>query len=378
MHAWMDDGRCAWLSAVLEKYDEIQRGISPLRLGRERRSGNGGRHGGSVIWEADWCRADAAYVCVWAGHWLARLAMLAMLATGHLARWLLAPGGGCAGSHPAGPSPGNFQLRSTPHTATKPALTLTDQILVQHAARTIGKLYASASLILPPPPHHRSPDTMASKRPFQILALPLVRIPHGPLKSAAAAAASKAGPSTAAAPPATADGKVSQVSEPDDAKKEAPLTLYLTQQPNIGVNDEKPPIYQQALDKAVEQWDKLGEKPKGSWMRYFHTKGESLMDKIEYEEWALKNVKEGQGVKFDKDGVPDKKIKVSTSARGTLGLGVGAPGALDPSASGSSLRSQLADIRSPSTARPSRASACPRCCRSCTARSCTGSRTTRR
>lgn len=152
---------------------------------------------------------------------------------------------------------------------------------------------------------------MASKRPFQILALPLVRIPHGPLKSAAAAAAPKAGPSTSS----SGSDKVSQVSEPDDAKKEAPLTLYLTQQPSVGVHDEKPPIYQRALDKAVEQWDKLGEKPKGSWMRYFHTKGESLMDKIEFEEWALKNVKEGQGVKFDQNGVPDKKITVR-AARG--------------------------------------------------------------
>lgn len=157
---------------------------------------------------------------------------------------------------------------------------------------------------------------MASKRPFQILALPLVRIPHGPLKSAAAAAA-KAAPSTSTGTSASNSDSntVAQVSSPDDSKKEAPLTLYLTQQPTVGANDEKPPIYQRALDKAVEQWDKLGEKPKGSWMRYFHTKGESLMDKIEFEEWALKNVKEGQGVKFDKDGKPDKKIKVR-SARG--------------------------------------------------------------
>lgn len=167
---------------------------------------------------------------------------------------------------------------------------------------------------------------MASKRPFQILALPLVRIPHGPLKSVAAAAASKPGPSTSSNSTASTSSstststndsnKVAQVSEPEDATKEAPLTFYLTQQPQIGANDEKPPIYQRALDKAVEQWDKLGEKPKGSWMRYFHTKGESLMDKIEFEEWALKNVKEGQGVKFDKDGVPDKKIKVSVQLGG--------------------------------------------------------------
>lgn len=37
-------------------------------------------------------------------------------------------------------------------------------------------------------------------------------------------------------------------------------------------------------------------------MRWFYDKGEGLMDKIEYEEWALKSVQEGVGVKVGKDG----------------------------------------------------------------------------
>ena len=67
------------------------------------------------------------------------------------------------------------------------------------------------------------------------------------------------------------------------------------------------------MDTASSQWLKLGEKKKDSYSYWIYRKGEKLMDKIEFEEWALKNVKEGQGVKIlgPNDKGTQEKIKVS-------------------------------------------------------------------
>lgn len=46
-------------------------------------------------------------------------------------------------------------------------------------------------------------------------------------------------------------------------------------------------------------------------MYWFYEKGEKLMDRIEYEEWALKAVREGEGVKVAKDGKVLERIEVS-------------------------------------------------------------------
>ncbi len=58
------------------------------------------------------------------------------------------------------------------------------------------------------------------------------------------------------------------------------------------------PITDRLINKASEQWLKLGTKPKTSWMYWFYSKGEGLMDRIEYEEWQLKSVQENVGVKI--------------------------------------------------------------------------------
>jgi hypothetical protein len=47
-------------------------------------------------------------------------------------------------------------------------------------------------------------------------------------------------------------------------------------------------------------------------MYWFYAKGEGLMDKIEYEEWALKGIQEGLGVKVAKEGAPQEKAEVSS------------------------------------------------------------------
>lgn len=47
---------------------------------------------------------------------------------------------------------------------------------------------------------------------------------------------------------------------------------------------------------------KLGEKDPKSWMFWFYKRGEGLMDRIEYEEWSLKGISEGRGVRVVKEG----------------------------------------------------------------------------
>jgi len=56
---------------------------------------------------------------------------------------------------------------------------------------------------------------------------------------------------------------------------------------------------------------KLGARPKDSWMYWFYARGEGLMDRIEYEEWSLKGIVEGQGVKIATDGQEQVLIEVS-------------------------------------------------------------------
>lgn len=142
----------------------------------------------------------------------------------------------------------------------------------------------------------RTPSTQ-----FRIFALPLVRLPRpNPTKNSTPAPTS---------------------SSNDTPKLPNPLILFHVSQPPppapspIDIKDPsthiKPastpavqatPIYQRGLNKATEQWLKLGDKPKDGWMYWFYAKGEGLMDKIEYEEWALKSVQEGLGVRIAKDG----------------------------------------------------------------------------
>jgi len=70
------------------------------------------------------------------------------------------------------------------------------------------------------------------------------------------------------------------------------------------------------LNGAQDQWLKLGTKKPDSWLYWFYTKGEGLMDKIEYEEWMLKGIHEGRGVSVlteeeKKAGKTQEKIEVS-------------------------------------------------------------------
>lgn len=215
--------------------------------------------------------------------------------------------------------------------------------------------------------------SIKTSRPFRILALPLVRIPHGPLRTTpriAAAAVSDAvspsspgetqlSPSTAAAAvkaAASAPGSVEPTSS------EAPLMLYHVQQPDVKSSEGKPPIYQRALDKAANEWNKLGKKPHKSWMYWFHERGEKLMDRIDYEEWALKAIHEGRGVKIADPKKGEKQEMIEVGVRGAQSRADRDTGKLT--------------LRSPSCGPRSPHSACPPFCPSCIGRSCTPSRTT--
>ncbi|GAA5963989.1 hypothetical protein JCM3765_007829 [Sporobolomyces pararoseus] len=57
-------------------------------------------------------------------------------------------------------------------------------------------------------------------------------------------------------------------------------------------NGEQPklPLLTKATDKAADMWAGLGRGKEGSWKKRSYDFGEKMMDKIEFEEWALKSI----------------------------------------------------------------------------------------
>ncbi|TXT15876.1 hypothetical protein VHUM_00379 [Vanrija humicola] len=175
--------------------------------------------------------------------------------------------------------------------------------------------------------------SIKAARPFRILALPLVRLPHGALRvQPPASAASSAGASSASASASSTSDSSASASPSTTAEaaaaaavaaRETPLILYHVQQPPPPESDGKPPLYQRALDRASDEWIKLGKKKEGSWMRWFFDKGEGLMDRIEFEEWSLKAVHEGQGIKIDKKtGKPVEVTLMRPGGPAAMALGL--------------------------------------------------------
>ncbi|ODO11069.1 hypothetical protein I350_01671 [Cryptococcus amylolentus CBS 6273] len=130
------------------------------------------------------------------------------------------------------------------------------------------------------------PKLPLPSRPFRILALPLARLPRQPHPP----------PSTTTPHPALESLPATPGEQPP-----SPLVLFHTIQPDPPA-DSTPSLVNKALSKSSETWLKLGAKPKDSWMFWFYEKGEKLMDRIEFEEWALKAIREGEGIKVEKDG----------------------------------------------------------------------------
>ncbi|WVW85441.1 hypothetical protein I302_107479 [Kwoniella bestiolae CBS 10118] len=143
-------------------------------------------------------------------------------------------------------------------------------------------------------------------RPFRIFALPLAKVPKphslplspppNPILTPTSDSHSPiAPPNTSSTPsktPSTAQGESAKT----------PLLLFQTLQPAQLPSQGPPSLTSRALNKASETWLNLGKKPKNSWTFWFYERGEKLMDRIEFEEWSLKAIKEGQGVKVDKEG----------------------------------------------------------------------------
>lgn len=145
-----------------------------------------------------------------------------------------------------------------------------------------------------------------AQRPFRIFALPLARLPtpHAPPK-----------PSNTRPLPTEPTSETS-------TQKSLPLILYQVSQPDSpppSVNSSRytlSALANRGLNGAQDQWLKLGTKKPDSWLYWFYTKGEGLMDKIEYEEWMLKGIHEGRGVSVlteeeKKAGKTQEKIEVS-------------------------------------------------------------------
>jgi len=145
-----------------------------------------------------------------------------------------------------------------------------------------------------------------AQRPFRIFALPLARLtkPHAPPK------------------PSNTRPLPTEPTIETSTQKELPLILYQVSQPDSpppSVNSSRytlSALANRGLNGAQDQWLKLGTKKPDSWLFWFYTKGEGLMDKIEYEEWMLKGIHEGRGVSVlteeeKKAGKNQEKIEVS-------------------------------------------------------------------
>jgi hypothetical protein len=91
--------------------------------------------------------------------------------------------------------------------------------------------------------------------------------------------------------------------------------LFHVLQPDPAPEAGPPSLLKRGLDKASDTWYKLGQKDKKSVSYWFYRKGEGLMDKIEYEEWALKAIQENQGVKIAEKGKEGEQERIEVSHR---------------------------------------------------------------
>ncbi|GAA6013841.1 hypothetical protein JCM11491_000442 [Sporobolomyces phaffii] len=85
------------------------------------------------------------------------------------------------------------------------------------------------------------------------------------------------------------------------SKDHAPLFLLHAHRPRStlppasasndgGGEQPKLPLLTKATDKAADMWSGLGKGKPGSWKKRSYDFGEKMMDKIEFEEWALKAI----------------------------------------------------------------------------------------
>ncbi|WWC71406.1 uncharacterized protein I206_105361 [Kwoniella pini CBS 10737] len=161
-----------------------------------------------------------------------------------------------------------------------------------------------------------------SKRPFRIFALPLAKIPKPHSLPLSPPPNSQRTPTdeipSSSSSTTTTTTTTSSESNLESAK--TPLMLFQITQPEPSKENGPPNIASRALNKASDTWLNLGKKPKDSWTFWFYAKGEKLMDRIEYEEWGLKAIKENEGVVINKEGkIVGEKIEIPLLRPGIKG-----------------------------------------------------------
>lgn len=83
-----------------------------------------------------------------------------------------------------------------------------------------------------------------------------------------------------------------------------------------GEKEDKPPLTTRLMNKASDFWIGLGREGQKStfdWKRKTYNAGEKLMDRIEYEEWALKGVDPTLGPTLNLQEVAKKRAEAKQS-----------------------------------------------------------------
>ncbi|KAH9812780.1 mitochondrial K+-H+ exchange-related-domain-containing protein [Melampsora americana] len=81
--------------------------------------------------------------------------------------------------------------------------------------------------------------------------------------------------------------------QPPKPEKYGLIYLYHPKSNPIGtrnLNQSKPPWINRITDFGLQQWLKMSKAHQTNWKFKVYTKGESLMDKISFEEWSMKSI----------------------------------------------------------------------------------------
>ncbi|KAM0789869.1 hypothetical protein ACM66B_006715 [Microbotryomycetes sp. NB124-2] len=173
-----------------------------------------------------------------------------------------------------------------------------------------------------------------SLRQLQLLALPLNRPRSSP------------SPTTAPPRPSTsteANAQTSQQALPAFLLHAKRVPVGKVELKNEDGSPKKLPPVTRATSWAADNWQKLGQAPEGTWKRKAYVMGDRFMDRIDYEEWALKAIDPALSPK------PWQKTKVATDQSGMKGEQVELlypKSLLEPKALVESLEKQL-DHREP-------------------------------
>ncbi|TIB67499.1 hypothetical protein E3Q16_03225 [Wallemia mellicola] len=87
--------------------------------------------------------------------------------------------------------------------------------------------------------------------------------------------------------------KLKLIALPLKAYRQTPPITLLTLPPKTAVEAN---LMTKAVNWSDRQWNKLSESPEGHWKKRIWNGGEAVMDRVPYEEWALKHIEPAHGV----------------------------------------------------------------------------------